>query len=311
MDVSPLWQVGAILNEPVAATLRFVAWYLEQGARQITLLLDDPEDPVRDILADHPSLRCLPCTADFWAARGMSDEPRFPKRQNAALTWLYHQYGVADGWFLNVDADEYMYAGEGVASGILARCPDDVLSVRVTTAEAVSAEGQGNHFRLPMTGAQCRSVYGAEAELFARRRMGLVGHPQGKSFTRCGHGNLRLRQHWPEARRRGRLPEHVLDAASGSYLLHVIGVDYLRWREKLDWRRGSSGFAPGLAARIEEILPGPDPEVALVALHRALHCADAALLQRLQAERCLLTLELRLDQLVARHFGAQVAARYL
>ncbi|MEP2718665.1 glycosyltransferase family 2 protein [Pseudophaeobacter sp.] len=303
MGEKQAWQVGAILNETPEVTLKFAAWYLEQGAQRVTLLCDNPEDPVLSLLADHPQVACIPCTEDFWRGLGMENETRFPKRQNAAMTWLYQQQ--SRGWFLNVDADEFLYCSQGQIEALLAHQPTDTTSVRVATAEALAGEGGDSRqaFRLPMGRDTSRDVYQEDAFLFPPRRMGLVGHPQGKSFTRCGDATLRLRQHWPERRRVGRLPEVFLGAESGCYLLHAIGADYDIWRAKLLWRIGSSGFRPGLAQHIEQILAGEDPEPALRDLHQKLHYASAELAQRMRAAGVLLELALGLDALVVKHFG--------
>ena len=39
-----MFSVAAIVNEPLATVHRFVAWYLEQGAQEITLFFDNPDD---------------------------------------------------------------------------------------------------------------------------------------------------------------------------------------------------------------------------------------------------------------------------
>ena len=64
--MSEKWYVGAILKEPVSVALRFVAWYLEQGADQILLYFDDPKDPAASILEGHPKVRVVRCTPDVW-----------------------------------------------------------------------------------------------------------------------------------------------------------------------------------------------------------------------------------------------------
>ena len=80
--------VGAILREPLAATLRFVSWYLEAGADQIVLCFDDPWDPAIDLLKDHPQVQVIRCTRRFWLDRGCRPRTRFTKRQNLAMQHL-------------------------------------------------------------------------------------------------------------------------------------------------------------------------------------------------------------------------------
>lgn len=296
-----IWRVGAILNESLEATLRFVAWYLDLGAKDITLLFDNPKDPAINVLQGVERVRCIACTDAFWSALGKGNEARFAKRQNAAMTWLYRQYDT--GWFLNVDADEYLYCGNGGVTDLIARADAESLSIRVETAEALVVEGASGLYRAPMKRAARRAVYGADVGLFRPRRVGLVGHAEGKSLTRCGVENLYLRQHWPQRRGQGRMPETIVRACDGVYLLHEIGLDYETWRQKLNWRVGASGFAKGLALQLQEVLEGDDPEPCLRGLYQKLHCADKALCGGLREHNALLELELDLDRRVARHFG--------
>ncbi|MFC3119257.1 glycosyltransferase family 2 protein [Jhaorihella thermophila] len=101
------WRVAAILNESLADTMRFAAWYLAEGAHSLLLFFDNPRDPAIGILGDHPRIECVPCTPAFWESIGIRPDARFVKRQNAALTHAYRN--TDEPWFLNVDADEFLH----------------------------------------------------------------------------------------------------------------------------------------------------------------------------------------------------------
>lgn len=297
------WRVGAILNETLAETLRFAGWYLELGASGLTLLFDNPRDPAIGILGTHPRITCVPCTPEFWLALGLPPETRFPKRQNAGLSWVYRD--CTEDWLLNVDSDEFLYPAGGTVSGLLDAQPDDTDFLRIAPAEAVApAEPQEmSVFRMPMTREAAIQVYGESRRLFGPRRMGLVGHCEGKSFTRSGLEGVTLRQHWPQRARGPALNERRLGRNDGVYLLHCIGLDYETWYRKLDWRSNSRGFTGPLTERIRAAMNDLEAERLLSALHAELHVMSPGRLDRLRAASACLELELDLDGPALRAFG--------
>lgn len=301
--VTQAWHVGAIMNEPFKEVLKFCAWYLALGADELTICFDNPDDPAIEALSEHPRVRCIPCTPAFWQSLGLTAESAFVKRQNAALTWIYGQY--PDGWLLNVDADEFMYFdGRGVAD-VLQQEGGQALSIRVITAERVIAPERVGEtlFRRPMAYDVRKSVYGTDAKLFGPKRSGLVGHPQGKSFVRCGVAGLQLRQHWPRAGSVEPGEEVLLDHHDGAHLLHMIGADFEIWRNKLAWRCGSRGFTDPLTERIEAALASSQSETELRDLFSRLHALRPDQVTHLEREDALLRLEWDLTVLVQREFG--------
>ncbi|GGH27031.1 Glycosyl transferase family 2 [Cribrihabitans marinus] len=298
------WRVGAILNESLADTLRFVGWYLEQGADGLSLFFDNPQDPAIGILERHPNITCIPCTPAFWVDLGLAQDTRFTKRQNAALTWLYKQ--VKEDWLLNVDGDEFLYLEDRDIGELLAGQPGDVDYLSVPTAEIIAIPRPVGRlvFRLPMDRAAAKRVYGDSKHLFGPRRMGLVGHSQGKSAIRTGLSDVSLRQHWPERRRGEPMRKQVVGPECGAYLLHFIGLDYAAWQRKLDWRSGARGFTVPLTEEIRAAMNASGADERLRALHRDLHMADDARLARLRVEGRCLELDLDIDALARRHFGS-------
>lgn len=302
MDRATTWHVGAILKEPLHVTLGFVSWFLDSGADRITVLFDDPSDPAIPVLASEPRVHAIACDDTFWRSIKMKPTARFVRRQNHAMTWLYHQC-EAD-WFLNIDGDELVYIPEGDVRGMLDAQPDHVLSLRVLTAETVCLTETGGHaFRMQMGNKQRRRVYGADADLFPTGRNGLLGHADGKSFTRTGIEGLKLRQHWPVQPDKTNLPQKRLSAEQGVHLLHCIGDDYDQWRSKVEWRSGSHGFPENLKPLVTEILAAPDREPRLRDLYERLHCADEERVQAMTREGVLLQYQPDLTQRAQRRFG--------
>ncbi len=293
------------MNEPLPEVLRFCAWYMHLGAAEVVICFDDPADPAIAVLQDQPGVRAVPCTAAFWADLGHRPDDSFVTRQNAALSWIYRD--LTEGWLLNVDADEFVYLEAGRVADFLAKVPSTAVSARIVTAERLLAEAPRGEvlFRRPMGYEERKAVYGADAALFGPRRAGLVGHPQGKSFVRCGVPGLSLRQHWPRWGRGEEPREAIYDHREGAHLLHMIGADYAIWRGKLDWRCRSRGFTSGLTTQIEAALAlaPPQRDQTLQDLFRRLHGADAERLARLAAVDALLRLDWDPDPLVAARFG--------
>jgi hypothetical protein len=273
MAALPRLTVATIAREPLPVLQHFLRWHLGHGADRIILFLDDPDDPAQTALAGDPRVELRPCTPAFWAGLGLAPDARFTRRQRAAMTAAYRE--TAEGWVLVLDADERMWTPGRSLPAALATLPADTVTLRVLTAEAVALAGGGRAHRLPIARAAVDAIYGADAALF-RPRFGLVGHPEGKSFHRAGVPGLRLKLHWAVDAAGEKVPGPVWGTADRAYLLHDFAPGYDRWRAKLDWRAGASGFADPLKDRIAAIAATPDPEAGYRALHTRLHTLTAA-----------------------------------
>lgn len=297
----PFFCVATILNEPLPTTLRFVAWYLEQGADRIILFFDNPQDPAIDLLMHHAQVDCVACTPAFWEQLGTSPDERFTRRQNLALGMAYA--ALESGWFLNVDSDELLYLEGRKIRSELEQTPQDVAGIRVLPAEKIQTPDHPGMscFRLPMQRWARRKVYPTEAHVVARR-LGLAGHTVGKSLTRAGLKNVNLRQHWVERADETAITDRVLGPQDGAYLLHFFDQGYDVWRRKLDWRLSSRGYRQRMRDRIEAIMAQDDPEPELRALYDALHVFDADRVAILEQVRACVKLPLVVDDYVENHF---------
>jgi len=288
------------MNEPQTEVLRFAAWYFQAGAHGLTIFFDNPDDPAIEVLQDHPDVTCIRCTPAFWQGLGLTADTRFTKRQNAALTWLYHQ-APAD-WLLNVDADEFLYVPEGIDT-LLQATPPEVEAIRFETAEVLVTEGAGGHYRLPMERDTMRQVYGPAVPLFGPKRKGLMGHANGKSIIRCGIPDLTLRQHWAQSRTGREVTEQFVEARSGRAVLHHVGDNYDIWRAKVDWRAGSRGFTVPMTERIQQVLGQPDAEARLHEIYNELHGCPPDRLERLKQAGAYLHVQTGPDAVARAVFG--------
>jgi hypothetical protein len=277
--------VVTIAREPLPVLRRFVDWHLAAGAERIVLFLDDAGDPARRALSGEPRLELRPCTPELWRAVGMKPEARFTRRQRAAINAAYAE--ATTPWVLVLDADERMWLRDRTIPETLAALPPDALGLRVRSAESVALAEGGTALRLPVPRKVVNRVYGAEADLF-RRREGLVGHAEGKSFHRAGLPGVRIRLHWAEDAEGAQLPGPVLGPGDRAHLVHDVAPDYDRWRAKLAWRAGSHGFSGPLKERVDAIAALPDPETGFRALYDRLHVLGPEEATRLEAEGGLL-----------------------
>lgn len=271
--------VVAIGREPLAVTLRFLAWHRHLGAR-LRIYLDDPADPVFPWLAGLDWVEAVPCTAEFWTGLGLDPAAPFPQRQLAALTIGYRS--VQEGWVAVADVDElFWFAGRNFAEA-LSGLPQEMNALRIGSAELVRQLPDLLHFRVPMARNQCRAVYGPDATLF-RPTEGLIGHRAGKSITRAGLKLRRMRPHWAVGPRRRDLTDLKWPAGPGAALLHLISPDYPTWRQKLPWRMAAQGgISPRIKTAVLQAQAASDPEAALQDLFARLYRLDDAGLERLR-----------------------------
>lgn len=293
--------VATVMREPLAQTLLFVSWYLEQGADQIIICFDDPEDAAILHLKSHDSVTCVSCTPTFWTQIGIGPERRFQRRQNHAIGHFYDQQ--SEGWFLHVDGDELVHLEGRSLAEELAGAPSDVRGITVAPAEHIQTPGNSDalHFRLPMRRYAVRQIYGLRAGAM-QKRQGLSGHTEGKTVTRAGIKNAVMRQHAMHLPDGSLVVDRVMAAAEGAYLLHFFDQGYEVWRSKLEWRLSSSGYRGKLDALLRETLAGPDVEETLRALYDEMHVFDDGRLERLRQMEAHFSLKIERAALVAKHF---------
>lgn len=294
--------IATICREPVLNVLRFVAWHRQLGADRIVIYFDDPADPAIAHITKLDFVEAIPCSPDFWRDLGVDPDVRFVTRQNAAMTAAYRR--AATGWVGVLDGDELFYAPEGLKP-VLRRLGPDIRSIRIQTSEKISAPG-GPWFRDPIDKHGLRALYGDLTPLMRRNR-GLVGHAIGKSLTRSGLDLRLIRQHFPVGSDRKELTDLVLGPADGLRLLHFFEQGWESWRRKLDWRLGSWGFAPRMAAHLQNLAAqADDPEAVWRWVYALLHEFDELRLDKLAQFGGLFRPELDLLAPARAMFGADL-----
>lgn len=227
------WAVVATVDEPTPLVQAFVAWHLSQGATEVFLYCDRPDDPVLTMMGHLPQVRVTACDDRHWSSVGKSRPRRHQVRQVRNACHAYHQCQC--DWLLHCDADEYLWAHCSMVS-YLSRADQAVDALALPVAERVFDQQRpqrflDGHFRRPFMGRKVdgRAIFGQDYDLTNR---GLTGHVQGKSFVRTGR-DLLMSIHRPQPV--GENDDPVIKRAQPDAveLLHFDGLTPLHWTFKL------------------------------------------------------------------------------
>jgi len=249
------WSVSSTVAEPAELLYAFVAHYLDQGATEVHLFIDNPNQAGLETLRTLKGVRLTICDAAYWErVAGKRPEGQVMRQlRNANVAYKACQ----TEWYFFCDADEFFVSNRAV-SDILKDVPPDILHCRTVMAERAFRAGQPQKnifdgvLRVPLINGEAvlSAVYGDLAKMTTR---GLLGHTLGKSFVRTGRDDLRMRIHFPvpmdkaeedRLRQAGELRAGP-DLKDG-WLVHFDGLTPLHWRLKL--LRYYLSYAPKLKA---------------------------------------------------------------
>ena len=236
---------------------------------------------------------------------GIRPKARFTLRQNAAMQYVYDR--LPEGWFLNVDGDEFVYLKDRNLKEEVLRQPEHIRSVMIRPAERVHCADTPNimQFRMAMPRWCCRGIYGDLGSAMQKRH-GLSGHWIGKSVTRTGLAKHTVRQHFLQTPEEAPLTDVILDSQQGAYLLHFLDQGFEAWRSKLDWRLSSRGFRREMTNILEVALNSAEPEVALRDIYTGLFVFDRSKLAKLDRANSRLHVDLGQNDSFAQHFSAEL-----
>jgi hypothetical protein len=252
------WAVVATVREPLDLVLAFACHHLSLGA-EVTLFFDDAADPAAEVLAGIEGVRVIRCDAAHWRAMGWDRRPEFQTpRQNTNFRWAVAQ-GLAD-WLVHLDADEFLWAPDGVWSEIDAVGAADWLAV--PPWERVFRPGDrglfGGVYRRPVNG-DLASVYGAQAPFLEPK--GLAGYASAKPMVpaRTPHHAVTHRVTGPDGPRPSR-------RAAAMRILHHEGLTPIHWALKqLRYAAQSDRrvlMRPARYAALREIIAADDVKAA-------------------------------------------------
>ncbi len=228
----PSWAVVATVDEPPALVQAFVAWYLSLGASEVFLYFDRPDDPAAAMQV--PDVTVTRCDAGHWVRLGKRRPDKHEIRQLRNATDAYGR--MQSDWLLHVDADEFLWVRQPVATCLDSAYPwTDCIVVpvaeRVYVEDAPVSSVFSGAFRRPFKGKAEEGVaqFGPDYDLSLR---GLTGHAIGKSFTRAGR-DLDVSIHRPKPKKNAQLADVETAPGVDMELLHFDGLTPLHWVCKL------------------------------------------------------------------------------
>lgn len=314
------WSVVGTLRAGRDEVLDFAAWHLELGARRLHLHLDDPDDPVLEILRAHPRIRAVRCDARWWARRSRHGRPaRHQVRQVLNATHCYREKARTT-WLAHLDVDEFLLPGDGPVDRALAALPAACMVARIRPFEVLAPPGdtpRGTGTPVRLKGfaldraRRDRETEAIHPEFGRHLNGGMLSHAAGKLLVRTGLPEAELRIH------------NVFSAAGqnpGQVELAEIALAHFHARSWADWlaryrfrlargayraeMRPARPQAPG-ARNLHAVLSRLEAEEGEAGLRR-FHdevCADTPdLRDRLRARGLLREVTMDLPRLRARHF---------
>lgn len=232
------WGVAALADEPGVLVAAFVTHHLEQGAAEVHVCLDRPNEEARDLLAGVPGAVLHAAGEDGWAFNGLGRRPgSHLGRQKYHASRVLAQTRL--DWIVHCDTDEFVWPVAGRPVGaVLAGVRAGASWLRIEVAERVHRQGApvpdifAGPFRLPRDDFATwgRPIYDEAARMLLHR--GVSGHQLGKSAVRSGRG-LFAGVHRPVRDWRGADRDIPFDGTADLRLLHFDGLTELHYALKM------------------------------------------------------------------------------
>lgn len=225
------WAICMTVHEPAVLVLANLIWHLETGASEAWVFLDDPDDPVADVIEGMDRVHVIRCDAAWWAEQGGRPTVQ-TGRQRINATAAYRRSKT--DWMIHLDADELLWQHKSLSAelqhlgGI-----DGYLTLRVYERAYASNHRVAGIFDGVLRRALGRGpavsnvVWG---DLNAVSHEGLLAHNLGKPCVPAGR-DFEVAVHRAEpVEGQAKLPSaHV----AGTWLVHYDGLTPLHWILKL------------------------------------------------------------------------------
>ena len=305
LSEKPTWGVVATVKEQRNLLIAFVSYYASIGADCIYVYLDEDDVQTRDQIATVPGCQVVLADPAYFRNEWNCGRPKsHRRRQRLNATNAYRRADV--DWLLHVDADEFLICPD--FRDFLAKCPEDVETIRILNGERVFAGGAArptvfDGWQLLPGGLkpwQRKHFVNDDVRRFTDS--GFCGHMLGKSVTRTGR-DYRLGIHAP-------LKRHAFDQITSSdpALCHFDGLTALHWMLKLlrykdaglnTERTRSSQFR---YEQIKYLLEAKTDGRAVERLHDSIRVYEPGLLENLQKRGIAAPIDLDVSGAVSRFF---------
>lgn len=236
------WAVVSTVAEPAELLYAFAAHYLLLGADEVRLFIDDANQKGLEELKSLKGVHLTICDDNYWENAGRPRPLRQEARQIHNANLAYRE--CASDWLFFCDADEYLLPTMPIAK-ILSTVEPETIQCRPYMAERVfmKEQPQNDMFQgllkrpIPQKPKVLESVFG---EMASFTTGGLLGHVIGKSFTRVGLPDIRIKLHMavpgdPAEEKRRRQAQDLPPGPrlQGVWLVHYDGLTPLHWKLKL------------------------------------------------------------------------------
>lgn len=244
----PSWSTVTTLKESLETTLNFVAHHLALGVDEMFLFFDDPDDPARAKLANHPKIRTFRCDDRHWARLGGRHHAQeYRQVDNAVLAYA----ATRSDWIAHIDGDELIQSDipvpdllSQVSADALRLTPWEILAP--PTGDALSQETQYFKAPLPNTRIGRKAARRAFHPYAGCLKNGLLSHCWGKFFTRTGMQHVHLGIHVPYRNNQPIPAETTGDAR----LLHLHGGVFDEWAAQVGHRITRGAYNPRYQKKI-------------------------------------------------------------
>ena len=239
------WGIVMTVREPAQLVLANVHYHLSHGASEVHVFLDDPEDPVAELLEGVDGCLVYRCDQKHWERINRGRQPpRQVRRQSLNATSGYQQSSL--DWLIHMDADEFIFQKRSLTEE-LTYTPRTPGFVALPVRERAYIKGQqeslfDGSFRVPFEGSSSLepALFGEIARFMNN---GVLGHASGKSCNPTGQ-NLNISIHAPRNEEGDRIPALY---STSSVLLHFDGLTRLHWMTKM--LRYDAGNPKGMVGR--------------------------------------------------------------
>ena len=223
------WGIVATVSEPAPLVMAFVAHHLMLGASEIHIHLDNPDDPVGDVLDWLPPVHVTRCTKDYWTKLVGWRPKQHVNRQTANATRARTACNVP--FLLSCDADEFLAPSSDIWAQLNAM-PDDQNWIKVFNLERAFIRDVPQRdildgvFKVHMPAQPDTPLRTSDMA-----PIGFTGHAAGKPFVRTDI-EFNIGIHVPRFGhiKERRVPTHF--PARHIRLLHFDGLTPLHWAGK-------------------------------------------------------------------------------
>lgn len=305
---SASWGISSTILAPARDVLRFAAYHLEQGAHRLYIYLDDETPEAFSRLKAHPKIRVRTCDATYWSQRGGRPD-KHQARQSVNATHAYHRKSEVD-WLIHIDVDEFLVPNTGV-SDVLARVPEAIRSARVRPMELLGGSTEAFKAFIPAGPTRQDTVQQIYPTFGMHLRAGFLSHVAGKLFVRTDLPDMTIQIH--NAFQNNEILKDSAELVQVD-LAHCHAPSWDAWRASFQYRFDQGSYRaelkPALARdrgglsihELFEVIATEDGDTGLRAFYDEVLGDSPDLRARLEAHGLLRKADLRLDELMIKHF---------